>query len=78
MCVKNHVYESLWRITPPFLTSIFKTSWMQCVVVYGSIYKLTDVVASSHQVLKSLAKKGRHIEVFLNGVVGMESIEDGI
>lgn len=48
------------------------------MVVYGSIYKLTDVVASSHQVLKSLAKKGRHIEVFLNGVVGMESIEDGI
>lgn len=61
-----------------FNVHIFKTSWMQCVVVYGSIYKLTDVVASSHQVLKSLAKKGRHIEVFLNGVVGMESIEDGI
>jgi len=55
-----------------FNVHIFKTSWMQClvvVVVYGSIYKLTDVVAH----LIKFGKKGRHIEVFLNGVVGMES-----
>lgn len=48
-------------------------------MVYGSIYKLTDVVG--HHLIKFSKvwqKKGRHIEVFLNGVVGMESIEDGI
>jgi len=55
------------------MAGIFKTSWM-LNVVYGSIYKLTDVLAFWHRICSKLCwQKKTKAQRFLNGVVGMES-----